>query len=143
MIVKYTRQSLRWFRKYNIAEQKLTAAIVALCKSEGKCNHLKMKIHIMSRAVDSNYYYLFNILNVAVESNKSDARYIKVKRMCRNLLHELRHFIQYRIHKKPFTFSYSMRDMALLNSKYWNDPDEIDARRYEKRKLSFLYKKII
>lgn len=143
MIIKYTRQSLRWFKKYNVDEYKLTKSIISLCKAEGKCSGLKMKINIMPRAIDSSYFHMFNILDVAVQSKKSDPRYIKIKRTCRNLLHELRHFIQFRIHKKPFTFSYSMRDMALMNSRYWNDPDEIDARKYERRKLTYLYKKII
>lgn len=143
MIIKYTRQSLRWLKKYKIAEEKLTASIISLCKKEGRCGSLRIKINIMPRAIDSNYYYWFNTLNVAVESRKTDPRYLKIKRVCRNLLHELRHFIQFRIHRKPFVLSYSMRDMTLLNSKYWNDPDEVDARRYEKRKLTYLYKKII
>lgn len=63
--------------------------------------------------------------------------------MSRNMLHELRHFIQFRIYKKPFIFSYSYRDAQLINSKYLNDPDEIDARKYEKAKLKFCYSRLI
>ena len=84
-----------------------------------------------------------NTINVAVESSAKKPRHYKLKKMLRNLLHELRHFIQYRIYKKPFTFSYTYRDMQLVNDKYWNDPDEIDARKYESKYLNFIYKKII
>ena len=142
MIIKFTRKSLRWLDKQKVSLKKLEAGILTLCKKEGKANR-RIKINIMPHALDSNYYYWVDTLNVAVGSKGNAPRYIKLRRVCRNLLHELRHFIQYRIHKKPFTFSYSMRDMTLLNPKYWNDPDEIDARNYEKTKLNYLYKKII
>lgn len=142
MIVKFTRKSLRWLDKHRVSVDKLQAAIHLLCSKEGK-NKRCLRINIMPNALDSNYCYWVDTLNVAVGSRRAAPRYLKLKRVCRNLLHELRHFIQYRIHKKPFTFSYSMRDMALLNSKYWNDPDEVDARNYERTKLNYLYKKII
>ncbi|NBO98966.1 MAG: hypothetical protein EBU90_02390 [Proteobacteria bacterium] len=142
MIIKFTRKSLRWLFKHKVSVEKLEAGINALCKKEGQVKRC-LRINIMPNAFDSNYCYWIDTLNVAVGSRGSAPRYIKLKRVCRNLLHELRHFIQYRIYKKPFTFSYSMRDMTLLNSKYWNDPDEIDARNYERTKLNYLYKKII
>jgi len=113
-----------------------------LCKKEGRTRVKRLRVHIMPRAIDSNYDYYTNTLNVAVQSKSSDPRYLKIKRMLRNLLHELRHFIQFRIQNKPFALTYTYRDAALNNSRYWNDPDEIDARKYEKQKLNSTYKAI-
>lgn len=143
MIIKYSRRSQRWLLRHKINQDRLTTAITTLCSREGKTRIKVLKIHIMPRANDSNYDYWLNILNVAVESRATDPRYVKLRRICRNLLHELRHFIQFRIKNRPFQLSYSYRDMTLMNSRYWNDPDEIDARKYEKKKLNYLYKKLI
>jgi len=82
-------------------------------------------------------------MNIAVESSANKPRHYKLRKVLRNLLHELRHFIQYRIHKKPFTFSYTYRDLQLVSDRYWNDPDEIDARNYERKYLKFIYKRLV
>lgn len=142
MTIKFTRKSHRWLYRHKISVERLTKALLHLCNREGRTSRT-IKINIIPNAVNSSYCYWIDVLDVAVGSRMKDPRYLKIRRVCRNLLHELRHFIQYRIHKKPFSFSYSMRDMTLLNSKYWNDPDEIDARKYERAKLNYLYKKII
>lgn len=142
MRIRYTRQSKRWLSQYFVDINKLTDCIERLCNKEGGSRRC-ITIHIMPKAINSDYEFWLDRLNVAVESHASRPRHFKLRKMCRNLLHELRHFIQYRIKHKPFAFTYSYRDAALLNSRYWNDPDEIDARNYEKRKLNFLYKKLI
>lgn len=143
MRIKYTRQALRWLFRNNINTERLDRSIFKLCSKEGRTKIKYLRIHIMPRAIDSNYDYYTNTLNVAVQSKSSDQRNKKLRRVLRNLLHELRHFIQFRIYEKPFKLTYSYRDMTLMNSRYWNDPDEVDARRYEKRKLNWLYKIII
>lgn len=143
MIIRYSRAAQKWFNKHKVSLDILTAEILKLCKREGSIKAEALKVHIMPRAIDSNYDYWLNTLNVAVESKAIDPRYLKIKRVCRNLLHELRHFIQFRIHNKPFKLTYTMRDMTLLSSKYWNDPDEVDARKYERLMLRRIYKKII
>lgn len=142
MRVRYTRQANKWFTRHRVNTSVLTACIKHLCKQAGGSNRT-IAVHIMPQAVNSDYQYYLDKLNVAVESARNRPRYFKLQRVCRNLLHELRHFIQYRIQRKPFAFTYSYRDMTLLNSKYWNDPDEIDARKYEKSKFNYLYRKLI
>lgn len=142
MKINFSRQSLRWLGINTISAESIDTLIHKLCKKEGRTRVKRMRIHIMPRAIDSNYDYYTNTLNVAVQSKGSDPRYLKIKRMLRNLLHELRHFIQFRIHNKPFALTYTFRDAALNNSRYWNDPDEIDARKYERQKLGPAYKAI-
>ena len=139
MKIKYTRQSLRWLCRHKISIEKLTEAINRLCRKEGSTRIKQLRVHIMSRAIDSNFDYYTNTLNVAVQSKAKDFRSLKLRRMLRNLLHELCHFIQFRIYNKPFVLTYSYRDMTLMNSRYWNDPDEVAARKYEKRKLRWIY----
>jgi len=123
-----------------VSAESISTLIHRLCKREGRTRVRKMRIHIMPRALDSNYDYYTNTLNVAIQSKGSAPRYLKIKRMLRNLLHELRHFIQFRIHNRPFALTYTPRDAALNNSRYWNDPYEIDARKYEKQMLRSAYK---
>lgn len=142
MKICFTRKAKRWFFKHQVNTQTLSQAIIHLCRKEGHTKH-DMTIHISPGARDSYFEYYFNRLNVAVESPASKPRYYKLRKVCRNLLHELRHFIQYRIKKKPFALSYTYRDIQLINDRYWNDPDEVDARNYERKYLKFIYKKII
>lgn len=97
----------------------------------------------MPRAIHSFFDLYTNTMHVAVQSKKGTPRYIKIFRTSRNLLHELRHFIQYRIFNIPCIPSYTYRDALLINSSYLNDPDEIDARKYEKSKLKFCYRNLI
>lgn len=131
-----------WLQKHKINRQLLTNIIKQLCLKEGKLPPY-LKVRIMPRAIHSFFDLYTNTIHVAVQSKSFYPRCIKLSRMLRNLLHELRHFIQYRIHKKPFSFTYSYRDALLINSKYLNDPDEIDARNYERKKLKFCYKLLI
>jgi hypothetical protein len=142
MKINFSRQSLKWLDKNGISSKSMDTIIHKLCKREGRTRAKRLRIHIMPRAIDSNYDYYTNTLNVAVQSKSSDARYLKIKRMLRNLLHELRHFIQFRIQNKPFALTYTYRDATLNNSRYWNDPDEIDARKYERQKLNSTYRAI-
>ena len=142
MKINFSRQSLRWLDRNGISSKSLDTIIHKLCKREGHTRVKRMRVHIMPRAIDSNYDYYTNTLNVAVQSKSSDPRYLKIKRMLRNLLHELRHFIQFRIHNKPFALTYTYRDVTLNSSRYWDDPDEIDARKYEKQMLGSTYKAI-
>jgi len=143
MRILYTKQSIKWLTKYKINSALLLYTLFKLCRQEGKLPLIKLRIHIMPKAIHSFFDYYTNTLYVAVQSKASVPRCIKLARMLRNLLHELRHFIQYRIIKKPFKLTYSYRDAQLINSTYWNDPDEIDARRYEKIKLRSCYKLLI
>lgn len=142
MKIKYSRQASKWLVRNRVNINTLSKCIKNLCKQAGGSNRC-IHINIMPHAINSDYQYLFDHINVAVESRACKPRHYKLAKVCRNLLHELRHFIQYRINKKPFAFTYSYRDMTLVNSKYWNDPDEVDARKYEKSKFNYLYKKII
>jgi len=142
MKINFSRQSLRWLGKNRLSSKSMDTIIHKLCNKEGRTRVKRLRVHIMPRAIDSNYDYYTNTLNVAVQSKSSDPRYLKIKRMLRNLLHELRHFIQFRIQNKPFALTYTYRDAALNNSRYWNDPDEIDARKYERQKLNSTYKAI-
>jgi len=143
MKILYTRQSINWLVKHKINSTLLLYKLFRLCNQAGKLPSLKLRIHIMPRAIHSFFDFYTNTLYVAVQSKASAPRYIKLARMLRNLLHELRHFIQYRIFKKPFKLTYTYRDAQLMNSAYWNDPDEIDARKYEKIKLRACYKQLV
>jgi len=144
MNIRYTVKAKKWFKRYRVDTDKLTEIIERLCKKEGKCKRkLSMLIHIMPRARDSDFMFYGNKLSVAVGSSASKPRHYKLKKVVTNLLHELRHFIQYRVQNKPFTFSYTKRDANLVSDRYWNDPDEIDARNYERKLFSYVYKKII
>jgi len=140
MRISFSRQSLRWLGMNRVSVKSIDTLVHKLCRKEGRTRVKRMRIHIMPRALDSNYDYYKNTLNVAIQSKSSDPRYLKIKRMLRNLLHELRHFIQFRIHNRPFALTYTPRDAALNNPRYWNDPDEIDARKYEKQMLRSAYK---
>jgi hypothetical protein len=144
MKIRYTRKTKLWFKKIDIDAHKLSNIIVQLCAREGKCKRkAHMTINIMSRALDSSFTYINNRLDVAVGAKANKPRHYKIKKMIRNLLHELRHFIQYRIKNKPFNLSYTMRDANLMSDRYWNDPEEIDARHYERKMLMTVYKKLI
>lgn len=68
-------------------------------------------------------------------SNKRQVRAVLLA-----LLHELRHFMQYRVFPLPLAVSYTDKDMRDGNSNYYNDPLERDARRYEKRYIKSLIK---
>lgn len=142
MNISFTRKSLIWLKKNNISRDILTNIIKVLCYKEGRLPPY-LKVHIMPKAIHSFFDLYTNTVYVAVQAKSISPRCLKLSRMLRNLLHELRHFIQYRIHKKPFAFTYSYRDAQLINSKYLNDPDEIDARKYEKKKLKFCYRLLI
>jgi hypothetical protein len=143
MKIVFSRKSLDWLKKNKINSDKLFLLILRLCSEAGKLPNKTLRLNIMPRAIHSYFDFYTNTLCVAVQSKALEKRYIKLSRVLRNMLHELRHFIQYRIIKKPFKLSYTYRDAELINSKYWNDPDEIDARKYEKKKLKFCYNLLI
>jgi len=142
MKIVLTQQSTKWIQKHKISIDNLFHVIKTLCRREGRLPR-QLRLHIMPRAIHSFFDLYTNTLHVAVQSSAQSPRYIKISRMSRNLLHELRHFIQYRIFMKPCTPTYTFRDAVLINSNYLNDPDEIDARKYEKSKLKFCYKRLI
>lgn len=96
----------------------------------------------MCNGVNSDFDICRNKIRVGVDMPKNASRQSKIKRMIRNLLHEFRHFIQYKIKNQDPIFTYSYRDMMLNNSRYWNAPEEKDARKYERRKLKFVLKQI-
>jgi hypothetical protein len=144
MNIKYTKKAKCWFKKIDIDIEKLSNIIVQLCAQEGRYRgKAHMIINIMPRALDSSFTYVGNRLDVAVGAGASKPRYHRIKKMTTNLLHELRHFIQYRIKNKPFNLSYTMKDVNLMSDRYWNDPEEIDARDYERKMLMTVYKKLI
>lgn len=143
MRIVYTQQSISWLVKHNINAPLLTCIIFRLCSKAGVLPNLKLRVNIMPRAIHSFFDFYTNTIHIAVESISTTPRYLKLKKMLRNLLHELKHFIQYRVQRKPFKLTYSYRDAQLVNSKYWNDPDEIAARKYEKSNLIFCYRRLI
>jgi len=116
---------------------RLSHKLESLCRTSGVRRYDKVYVHIKKRGADSEYVFNGNkifIGNDAIGCSKKK----QVKAVLLALLHELRHFMQYRAFPLPLTVSYSDRDMREGNSKYYNDPLEKDARKYEKKNIKRL-----
>lgn len=114
-----------------------------LCYKEGYPSRKTLHIHIMENGINSEYNISRNKIRVGIDNLNKSSKTAKIKRMVRNLLHEFRHFIQYKVHNNKPIHTYSYRDMMLQNNRYWNAPEEKDARKYEVRYLNFVLKQLI
>lgn len=125
---------------------RLSYKIELLCKRAGVKNYNKIYIHIKKRGIDSEYIFNGNKIIIGNDAFGCSKK-IQVKAVLLALLHELRHFMQYRTFPLPLAVSYSDKDMQEGNSTYYNDPLEKDARRYEKkhikRLISFVFKPLV
>lgn len=92
--------------------------------------------------MDSEFDYYGNKLVLGNYAGKGHSEKFKVKCMLIALLHELRHFMQMRIFFFPQCADYSTADMIKNNSKYYNDPSEIDARRFERKHIKKILQKV-
>ena len=140
MRIIFSRNSHKWFKKFNICHKSLEKILKDLCSKEGVPSNKTLSINIRKYGY-SDFDISKNKINVGVDSLSSNKN-LKIRRMIRNLLHELRHYIQYKIQMRSTQFSYSLRDMIDVSDKYWNAPEEIDARRYEVKKLKFVLKRL-
>lgn len=126
-----------------VCTYRLSYKIELLCKRGGVKRYRRIYIHIKKRGIDSEYVFNGNKIIIGNDAFGSTKK-LQVKAVLLALLHELRHFMQYRAFSLPLTVSYSERDMREGNSVYFNDPLEKDARRYEKknikRLMSFVFK---
>jgi len=141
MNIIFSKPAHAWLKRYGVCYKSLKEVLIYLCYKEGYPSNKTLHIHIRSNGVNSEFDICRNEINVGVDvktSNKSS----RTRRMIRNLLHELRHFIQYKIKHMEFKFSYSYKDMMNLSDRYWYAPEEIDARRYEIRKLKFVMRRL-
>jgi len=137
----FSHPSHKWLKKYNICSRSLRDVLKYLCYKEGYPTNKTLFIHIKNRSSNSEYDICKNKINVGIDCY-SENKNLKVRRMIRNLLHELRHFIQYKIQRRRACFSYTIKDMMNISDRYWYAPEEIDARKYETKKLKFVLKQI-
>jgi hypothetical protein len=137
----FSRQTHNWLKKYNVCYKSLKDILKYLCYKEGYPSNKTLHVHIRCSARDSEFDISRNEISVGIDTYSKNKN-SKVRRMVRNLLHELRHFIQYKIKHKKIKFQYSYKDMINLSDRYWYAPEEIDARRYEVKKLNFVIKKL-
>jgi len=141
--IVFSRASNKWLRKYRIQRNSLVRALMLLCYKEGYPSNKTLHVHIMYNGINSEFDICRNKIRVGIDLPNTASAKSKIRRMIRNLLHEFRHFIQYKIKHQIPIFSYSYRDMLLQNDRYWNAPEERDARKYERQKLKFVLKQII
>lgn len=141
MNIVFSRTTHNWFKHYKVCFKSLRNIIKYLCYKEGYPSNKTLYIHIKKNGIHSEYDLIKNRIIVGIDITSKNKNQ-RIRRMVRNLLHELRHFIQYKIHRKLAILSYSQKDMMTVNDKYWFAPEEIDARKYEIKKLKFVLKKI-
>ena len=140
MNIHFSRATYRWLKRFEVCSKSLRKIILHLTYKEGIPTNNNLFIHIMHNGINSEYDIIGNKIRVGIDISKTSSKDRIVKRMVRNLLHELRHFIQYKIQKRKPEFTYSYRDMLYRTNKYWNAPEERDARKYERKKLSLAMK---
>jgi len=141
MIVHFTRRTNRWLYKNYINPETLRKEIIRLCKGKDNYNHPRVVINVKKSGRNSDYCPCGNIINIGKYSSSNNHKLI-VKGFLRVLIHEVRHFIQYKIHKRKADISYTDYDFRKNNSRYYNDPLEKDARKFERKHLDRLFKKI-
>lgn len=142
MKIRYSRHSQKWLKQHNVCREKLSAEIATLCRRFGRISHRKIYIHIKRSGFDSEFDCRGNKLtlgNFAI--GKHSERY-KVKCVLVALLHELRHFIQMRVFFFSQGANYSTSDIVKNNSRYYNDPAEVDARRFERKHIKKLLRSV-
>lgn len=137
MKIVYSRNTKRWFAKMGVQLYRLSYKIDVLCKRSGVKSYNKLYIHIKKRGIDSEYIFSGNKIIIGNDAPGCSKR-LQVKAVLLALLHELRHFMQYRAFSLPLTVSYSEKDMKEGNASYYNDPLEKDARKYEKKNIKRL-----
>jgi len=133
--IKYSRYSKKWLARNNISRERLSFEILQLCRKIGRTSHRKIYIHIKRFGFDSEFVYRGSKLIIGNFANKNRSQRYRVKCTLIALLHELRHFMQMRMFLIPRDVSYSTGDIRKNNSRYYNDPLEVDARRYERKHI--------
>lgn len=142
MKIILSQKSILWTKKYNICPRALKQLLITLCKKEGVPTNKNLYIKIKPRSCNSEFDISRNVIVVGIDTQSANPHSI-IRRMIRNLLHELRHYIQYKIKKRKAEFSYSYLDLIRLSDRYWYAPEEIDARKYERRKLNFVFNRLM
>lgn len=141
MNIVFSRPSHSWLKKHKVCFKSLCNVLKYLCYKEGYPSNKTLYIHIKKNGIHSDYDIVNNRISIGIDVYTKNKKQ-KVKRMVRNLLHELRHFIQYKIQRLQAQFTYSQKDMLSVNDKYWFAPEEVDARLYETKKLKFALRRI-
>ena len=141
MNIVFSKPAHHWLKRYRVCHKSLRNILKYLCYKEGYPTNKTLHIHIKHNGTNSDYDIGMNRITVGLDVYTKNKRQ-RVKRMIRNLLHELRHFIQYKIQKREVLFSYSQKDIMTMSDRYWYAPEEIDARKYELKKLKFVLKRI-
>ena len=143
MNIHFSRASYKWFNRYGVCFRSLRKIILHLIYKEGIPTNNNLFIHIMHNGINSEYDLISNKIKVGIDISKNTTKKRIIERMVRNLLHEIRHFIQYKIQRKKPVFSYSYKDMMYRTSRYWNAPEEKDARKHERKKIKFVLRFLI
>jgi hypothetical protein len=141
MIVHFTKRTNSWLYKNYINPETLRKEIIKLCKGRDNNNYPRVIINIKKSGKNSEYCPCGNIINIGKYSVSNNHKLI-VKGFLRVLIHEVRHFIQYKILKRKTNISYNNNDFLKNNNKYFNDPLEKDARKFERKHLDRLFKTI-
>ena len=142
MKIRYSRYSKKWLARHNVSIERLSTEIARLCRRIGRISHRKIYIHIKRTGVDSEYDYCGNRLILGNFASRGHSERFRVKCLLIALLHELRHFMQMRIFFIPQCIDYSTSDMIKNNSKYYNDPSEVDARRFERKHIKKVLQRV-
>jgi len=141
MIVHFTRRTKNWLYKHHIDTETLRKEIIRLCRSKDNNKHPRVVINVKKSGRNSDFDPCGNIISIGRYSDSKNKKLI-VKGFLRVLIHEVRHFIQYKIHKRDTNISYTDYDFRENNHRYFNDPLEIDARKFERKHLDRLFNKI-
>jgi hypothetical protein len=141
MIVHFTKRTNRWLYINHINPEILRREIIRLCRGKDNNNHPRVVINVKKSGRNSDYDPCGNIINIGRYSHSNNHKLI-VKGFLRVLIHEIRHFIQYKIHKRVTNIAYTDYDFQKNNHRYFNDPLEKDARKFERKHLERLFKKI-
>ena len=141
MNIVFSRPAHHWLRRYRVCHKALRNVLKDLCLEVGHPTRNTLYIHIKHNGTNSSYDIAKNQIAVGLDVYTKNKKQ-RVKRMVRNLLHELRHFIQYRIQGRTVLFSYSQQDVITKSRRYWLAPEEIDARKYELEKVGVVLEKI-
>lgn len=141
MIVHFTRRTKDWLYKHHINSEVLRKEIIRLCRGKDNNIHPRVVINVKKSGRNSDFNPCGNVINIGRYSDSTNQKLI-VKGFLRVLIHEVRHFIQYKIHKRITNIAYTDYDFRENNHRYFNDPLEIDARKFERKHLNQLLKKI-
>lgn len=142
MRITYSRYSKKWLCRNNVCIEALTLEIKKLCTRIGRISHRNIYIYIKKFGIDSEFDCRGNRLILGNFASKGHSQRYRVKCLLIALLHELRHFMQIRMLFIPKNINYTVSDMLKNNSRYYNDPAEVDARRFEKKYIARVLRKV-